>query len=378
MTVRRRKYTGARSTVMKWVIDIDYCHRDGSRERVRRTSPIQTRRGAEQFERELRASLQTTNARNIWTAESAACDQRSSLPKHVSFSEFAEDFLQRYARANNKPSEVDSKRSILSHHLLPTFGRAGLDDIDERVVEAYKAQKRLEALSPKTINNHLGVLGRMLRVAKAWGVTHSVPVIRFLRLAPPDHFFLSFEQTQALIDAADEGLWRSLITVAVRTGLRLGELRALTERDYDAQRRQLVVRRAAWRHVVGSPKSGRSRVVDLSDQAEEALQSLSPRAGSFLFSKSDGDMLTRESCKWPLWRACDRARLGRRIGWHVLRHTFASHLVSLGVPLRAVQELLGHADVKMTMRYAHLAPRERSRAIRLLNNASSSATTDWQ
>ena len=89
-------------------------------------------------------------------------------------------------------------------------------------------------------------------------------------------------------------------------------------------------------------------------------------------------MLTRESCKWPLWRACDRARLGRRIGWHVLRHTFASHLVSLGVPLRAVQELLGHADVKMTMRYAHLAPRERSRAIRLLNNASSSATTDWQ
>ena len=76
------------------------------------------------------------------------------------------------------------------------------------------------------------------------------------------------------------------------------------------------------------------------------------------------------------WRACDRAGLGRRIGWHVLRHTFASHLVSLGVPLRAVQELLGHADVKMTMRYAHLAPRERSRAIRLLDSASTAASQE--
>jgi hypothetical protein len=70
---------------------------------------------------------------------------------------------------------------------------------------------------------------------------------------------------------------------------------------------------------------------------------------------ADGEMFKKGACKWPLWRACKRAGL-RRIGWHVLRHTFASHLAMRGVPLKAIQELLGHATIEMTMRYAHLAP----------------------
>lgn len=54
------------------------------------------------------------------------------------------------------------------------------------------------------------------------------------------------------------------------------------------------------------------------------------------------------------------------VGWHVLRHTFASHLVMRGAPLKAVQELLGHATMEMTMRYAHLAPAARREAVQLL------------
>jgi len=71
-----------------------------------------------------------------------------------------------------------------------------------------------------------------------------------------------------------------------------------------------------------------------------------------------------------LWRAAEAAGLGR-IGWHVLRHSFASHLVMRGAVIKQVQELLGHADIKMTMRYAHLSPEARREAVALLDVQSS-------
>jgi site-specific recombinase XerD len=74
----------------------------------------------------------------------------------------------------------------------------------------------------------------------------------------------------------------------------------------------------------------------------------------------------RRSVKHPLWRACKRAGL-RRIGWHVLGHSFASHLVMRGAVLKSVQEVMGHSTIKMTERYAHLSPDVRRDAVRLLD-----------
>jgi integrase len=71
-------------------------------------------------------------------------------------------------------------------------------------------------------------------------------------------------------------------------------------------------------------------------------------------------------CKWPLWSACRKAGL-QRIGWHALRHTFASHLVMRRAPLKAGQELLGRSTIEMTMRYSHLSPDVRKDAVRLLD-----------
>ena len=93
----------------------------------------------------------------------------------------------------------------------------------------------------------------------------------------------------------------------------------------------------------------------LSDDALKGLKSQRHLRAELVFCAEGGRELQENECKWPLWRACKRASL-RRVGWHALRHTFASHLVMRGVPLKAVQELLGHATIEMTMRYSHLSP----------------------
>jgi site-specific recombinase XerD len=117
---------------------------------------------------------------------------------------------------------------------------------------------------------------------------------------------------------------------------------------------------------VGTPKNGRTREVPLSERAATALRG-HPRVDELVFHAPGGAMLTKGECKWPLYRAAHHAGL-RRIGWHVLRHTFASHLVMRGVPIRAVQELLGHSSIEMTMRYTHLSPDARRDAVQLLDN----------
>jgi len=79
-----------------------------------------------------------------------------------------------------------------------------------------------------------------------------------------------------------------------------------------------------------------------------------------------GSMLTDSEQKNAVTHACRRAGL-RPVGWHMLRHTFASHLAMRGATLKVIQDLLGHSTITMTMRYAHLAPEVARDAVRLLD-----------
>jgi integrase len=130
---------------------------------------------------------------------------------------------------------------------------------------------------------------------------------------------------------------------------------------------RLVVRQNYSRGRLTTPKNGRERQVPLSDELVATLKGHRHLRGSLVFCHRDGKSLTKGETKWPLWSACTKAGL-RKIGWHSLRHTFASHLVMRGAPMKAVQELLGHQSFEMTMRYAHLSPDVRKDAVRLLDS----------
>ncbi len=157
------------------------------------------------------------------------------------------------------------------------------------------------------------------------------------------------------------------IVIALKTGLRVGELLALKWEDIDLVAGQLVVRRTLWQKQEGSPKGGKNRKVPLSDEAVAILKGQRHLKGPYVFCETDGRRLTHSRVKDAVPSTCRKAQLSKRLTTHGLRHTFASHLVMRGVSLMAVKELLGHESIEMTLRYSHLSPDVKRDAVRLLD-----------
>jgi integrase len=205
----------------------------------------------------------------------------------------------------------------------------------------------------------------MLSIARKRGMIANVPEVEWLRPPKPEFDFLTYEEAERLLKAAD-GEWRTMILVALRTGLRFGELIGLRWQDADLVAGRIMVRQNIVKGIVGTPKSGHAREIPLGDEVLKALKSHRHLRGPLVFCTMDGEEFTVGEPRYALERICRLAGL-RQIGWHVLRHTFASHLAMRGAPLKAIQELLGHATIQMTMRYSHLAPEVAREAVRLLD-----------
>jgi integrase len=309
--------------------------------RYRRRSPENSQAGAKAYEAVLRHKLATGEPLKPSAASST-------------FQRFSNEWFETYVRANNKPSSQVSRRRILDKHLQPFFGDLALPDVDVAKIERYKMLKVSEGLSAKSINLQLGTLSKCLHDAATWGALTAAPRVKWLRQPHSRFDFLSHEEADQLIAAMPEGRWRSMTVLALNTGLRLGEMFGLQWDDIDISARQLVVRRSIVNGIVGVPKNYRERQLPLSTAAMTALL-CTPRDHRLIFHRNDGDPLTYGMAEHAIDRAWMRAGL-RSVGWHVLRHTFASWLVADGVPLPVVQGLLGHANIEMTMRYSHLAP----------------------
>ena len=119
--------------------------------------------------------------------------------------------------------------------------------------------------------------------------------------------------------------------------------------------------------LLWDPTGGREREIPLSPQMVEHLKHYRHIRSELVFCKEDGGRRLYAGANEFLKTICRLANL-RPITWHVLRHTFASHLVMRGAALKTVQELLGHATIDMTMRYSHLSPEVKREAVVLLDS----------
>jgi len=327
---------------------------DGSRPRIEGTPSLNTKLAAEEAERAHIAR--------------ALRGEPSNPPKEVpTFAEFAETFMATYARSNNKPSEYEAKRSILSHHLLPAFGARPLEEITGKDIEDLKARLLDTKRSAKRINNVLNVLSKILRYAAEIELIDRMPKIKTLKVPPQKFDFFTFEELEALVaKSASEPEWHAAVLVAGEAGLRLGELLALEWTDIDFKNGLLTVMRNDWRGSIGAPKSGRDRKIPLTTRVTAALKAIRHLKGKLVFCWGDGSRWTNSTMRAGIKRQEKRAGL-RVTGWHVLRHSFCSHLAMRGAPAIAIKELAGHASIAVTNRYMHLAPGRAARnAIALL------------
>lgn len=276
-----------------------------------------------------------------------------------------------------KRSTLGDYASYLRIHLVPFFGSRDLARIQPADIETFIAQKRREGCASKSILNYLGFLHSIFTYAEKRGQIASNPVKLVDRprqpQTNPDVRFLDDAELEALLAAVPDddrgGTERAIYLTAAMTGLRQGELLALRWRDIDWLASRVRVRQNYVRGEFGTPKSRRStRSVPLADRAAGELDRHF-QASAYI---DDDDLvfchpqsglpLDRSRLLKRLKTAAKRAPI-RELRFHDLRHTFGTRMAGAGVPLRTLQEWMGHRDFKTTLIYADYQPSEHESAM---------------
>ncbi len=328
--------------------------------------------------------------------------------------------------AEKKAAKVDTLKAYMAHEygpwveahrkdgkatlarltacFVPEFGDKKLSELNAWILEKWRSNRLKSGIRPATVNRDITAIKAALSKAVEW---RFIPVHPLADLKPSkvDNAgkvrFLSDDEECRLMQALDEreegkrterdtaNQWRQargyelkpsltgghidhlkpLVILALNTGMRRGELLTLEWSDIDLTRALVTVNG-------DTAKSGKTRHIPLNSEATKTLeiwQEATGQAQGLIFPNEEGERLG--SVKTSFNRLLAKANI-ENFRFHDLRHTFASKLVMAGVDLNTVRELLGHSDIKMTLRYAHLAPEHKALAVARLVKPASTAPAD--
>jgi len=319
--------------------------------------------------------------------------RREQSAMALTLRDFVEKHYEPWALAHQKrgAETVQRVRAVFADLLDDA-----LVDLSAWRFEKWRAARLKQVPAPRlaTVNSHLTLLKGVLTKATMWKILaspHALVDVKPLKTDKTGRLrYLSIDEESRLrarLIARDErrrqrreqaNAWRRergyqewpaenpdhltpIVLLALNTGLRKGEIFNLRWTDIEWTLAQVTVRGESDERLEGS-KSRQTRYVPLNREAVDTLkawQVASPLDG-YVFPGDDDARVTDIKKAWlPLVKA---AKL-TNFTFHDLRHTFASKLVMAGVDLNTVRELLGHSDIKMTLRYAHLAPEHKAAAV---------------
>lgn len=293
------------------------------------------------------------------------------------------------AAPNLRPSTIRTYKSLMSSHIVPVLGGRRLTRLDVQELEHYFAGRLAAGLSPKSIALVKGILSRALNDAVRWGYLARNPVqyAEAPRVPQRNETALTVIDARAIIQCFDGDFLGPLVAVALGSGLRQGELLALRWQDVDLKNQVVAINATlqieAGAYIRMDPKTERSRrTVPLAGFAVEALRQQQENQGALRLLKGDRwrnelDLVFTTKFGRPLSgtvvTSTFQSKLAaaglRRLRFHELRHGYATLLLTQGVDMRVIMELLGHSRLSTSVIYTHVVSDLQTDAVDRLGTA---------
>ena len=320
-------------------------------------------------------------------------------PTRITMCEYLERWLADYAKTNVNPKTFERYREIVRLHLIPALGGCPLVKLQPLHIQAYYSQAiqsgrrdGKHGLAAQTVLHHHRVLREALMHAQRWQLIVRNPADLVEPPRPPrkEAKVLDVHQAGDLLAALDGHRLYNPVLLALTTGMRRGEIRALRWPDVDFEAGTLTVRKSLQQTNEGvafkTPKSGKGRTVALPPMAVEVLgahrvaqaEQRLALGGAYanndlVFARPDGHPWEPDSFTSSFSAFVRRARLPH-ITFHGLRHTHATLLLTKGIHPKVVSERLGHSKVGFTLDiYAHVLPGMQKEAARRIEAALKAA-----